>query len=89
MQLAKSRRVEGPDLNSISSKIAHPGSKFTCRAICIGESQDAVRGVDTSFDAVRDSMGNSSGLTTTGTCNYADRTKQRLSSKPLVVIKFR
>jgi hypothetical protein len=34
-------------------------------------------------------MGNSSGFSAAGTCNYADRTKQSLSSKPLVVIEFR
>jgi hypothetical protein len=81
--------VEGPDLNTFSSQIAHPGSKFTCRTICIGESQDTVCGIDASFDAVRNSMGNSSGFSAAGTCNYADRAKQSLSSKPLVVIEFR
>jgi len=36
-------------------------------------------------NAVRDS----SGFAASGTCNYADRPKQGLGSKPLVIIKFR
>ena len=85
LQLRKRRRVKSPDRNVLGPQGPEPRSKLGSRTVGVGKSKYPVRGVATALNTVGDAVANSSGFSTTSTCNYGDRSLQGLGGRSLIV----